>query len=450
MRSIGATALVALGIGFAACSNSNNASSNNDAGNGADAGAVTFWQDVAPIYNDKCVRCHQAGGIGPFRLDTYADAKAFASFEKLRVNAGTMPPYFMVHDDSCGAFQHDATLTDAQKATINAWIDGGTPEGTPATLTLPVRPSLANPVDITSPTFMPVAQGGDLAQFDEYRCFLVDSPRPSDGFITAYDVAPGDASIVHHVIVFNVDPTAMADDGVRTNATVMQALQDASPTRAGWPCFGGAGDGINASGAPVTWAPGQGIVNYPAGMGVPLHPTDKLVIQIHYNLADPATVGRTDKTTVHLQFADSVSRQIGFVLPDAFLDSLGNTTPDTLPAGQADAKYTWTRTGRQLGLAPGTSVDLLAVMPHMHGRGVRQFVRIGPAGNLACAAHLENWSFHWQEFYFYKTPIALTATTQVQVTCEYDTSADTMPVLPGWGTRNEMCLAVLMIAFPPQ
>jgi hypothetical protein len=137
------------------------------------------------------------------------------------------------------------------------------------------------------------------------------------------------------------------------------------------------------------------------------------------------------------------------VLPDSFLDSLGNATPDTLAAGQADVAYTWTRTGRQLGVNGSTSVDLMAVMPHMHGRGIRQRMQIGPTGTLACASHLENWDFHWQEFYFYETPIPITATSQVQVTCEYDTRADTAPVLPGWGTRNEMCLTVLMVALPP-
>jgi hypothetical protein len=85
----------------------------------------------------------------------------------------------------------------------------------------------------------------------------------------------------------------------------------------------------------------------------------------------------------------------------------------------------------------------------MHGRGIRQKMMIGSSGNLACASHLENWDFHWQEFYFYKTPIKMTASSLVQVTCEYDTSADTAPVLPGWGTRNEMCLTVLMVALPP-
>jgi hypothetical protein len=43
----------------------------------------------------------------------------------------------------------------------------------------------------------------------------------------------------------------------------------------------------------------------------------------------------------------------------------------------------------------------------------------------------------------------MAGTSLLQATCEYDTSADTAPVLPGWGTRNEMCLTVLMVALPP-
>ena len=139
---------------------------------------VTFWQDVAPIYNAKCVRCHQEGGIGPFRLDNYADAKTFASVELARVNEGTMPPYFMVHDDSCGNFQADATLTAAEKTTIAAWVEGDQAEGKPVTLTLPIKPALEGALDIETPTFAPVPQGGALAQYDDYRCFLLDPLPP--------------------------------------------------------------------------------------------------------------------------------------------------------------------------------------------------------------------------------------------------------------------------------
>ena len=42
-----------------------------------------------------------------------------------------MPPYFMVHDGSCQSFLDDVTLSDNQKAIIAAWVDRGTPEGTP-------------------------------------------------------------------------------------------------------------------------------------------------------------------------------------------------------------------------------------------------------------------------------------------------------------------------------
>jgi copper type II ascorbate-dependent monooxygenase-like protein len=414
---------------------------------GTSSSAVTFWHDVEPIYNARCVKCHQQGGIGPFRLDTYADAKAYAPIELARVTQGTMPPYFMVHDGSCGSFHDEGTLTDPEKQTVAAWVNGGMLEGTVASLALPPKPTLAGAVDVATPIFAPVAQGGALAAFDEYRCFLVDPPIQSDAFLTGYDVTPGEPSIVHHVLMFAVDPQATGGDG-RTNAAIMQSLHDASPDRPGWPCFGVAGDNVNVSGVPVTWAPGQGIVEYPAGMGFPVHATDKLVIQVHYNLADPSSAGKTDLSTVHLRFANQVARQIAFLLPDPFLGSLNNAQPDTLPPGRADAKYTWTMAGRDMRIQ-GFSVDLVAVMPHMHGRGIRQQVRLGTPGNLTCSSHLEHWNFHWQEFYFYKTSPTITPDTQVEVTCEYDTSNDTAPVLPGWGTRNEMCLAVLMVALPP-
>jgi hypothetical protein len=418
-----------------------------DASATTEAGAVTFWQDVAPLYNEKCVRCHQEGGIGPFRLDDYASAKGNAGGELSMTAAGLMPPYQMVHDGTCGAFKDDVTLTAAQKALIKSWVEGGTLEGTKVSLTVPPTPKLDGALDLKTPMFSPVAQGGALAAADEYRCFLMDPPNAADAFLTGYDVSPGDPTIVHHVILFTVDPTKNVGGG-KTNADVIKALDDASPDRLGWPCFGAAGDGVDIDGVPVTWGPGQGVVRYPDGMGVPVPKAYKLVVQIHYNLADPTSAGKSDSTTVHLRFTDHVSRQLGFLLPDPFLDSLAKMPPDTLPPGQKSTTYTWTQTGAQIGVLGVPSVDLVAVMPHMHGRGVRQFLKLGPAGALDCAGHLENWDFHWQQFYFYKTPVAITPTTQIQLSCEYDTSKDTSPVLPGWGTRNEMCLAVLMVAFP--
>jgi Tfp pilus assembly protein PilV len=80
---------------------------------------------------------------------------------------------------------------------------------------------------------------------------------------------------------------------------------------------------------------------------------------------------------------------------------------------------------------------------------VQQTVRAGSPGAMSCISELDNWNFHWQRFYTYRTQPRVTPDTTIEVTCDYNTSADTAPVLPGWGTQNEMCLPVLMIALPP-
>jgi hypothetical protein len=68
---------------------------------------------------------------------------------------------------------------------------------------------------------------------------------------------------------------------------------------------------------------------------------------------------------------------------------------------------------------------------------------------FACIGKVEAWDFEWQRSYFYKTPLRLEAGGEIELTCQYDTSQDRSPVLPGWGTRNEMCLAIMMVALPP-
>lgn len=413
---------------------------------------LTFWQDVAPIYNQKCVRCHQGGGIAPFALDNFADAQAHAPDAKAQTQAGTMPPFFEVHDGSCGQFHDEDTLTAAERATIADWADGDRAEGTPVSLVPPAADHLADTTTIKTPLFSPQAQGTARAAHDEYRCFLVDQPAGAASFLTGYEVRPGTPTIIHHVLGFVVDPAQKTASG-KTNAAVMDALHAEAVAaegseRAGWPCFGAAGDGVDPTGVPITWAPGQGVVHYPTGMGMPLAPGQRFVLQVHYNLEDPAAAGSSDETTVVLHYEPVANRALAFALPDAFLDSLDDATPASLPPMNPDASYTWTTKLADEGLDATSGAELVGIMPHMHGRGLRQTVKIGPATNLACVSHLENWDFHWQRMYMYKRPVPLHAQDRMQVTCEYDTSADTSPVLPGWGTSNEMCLAVMMIALP--
>jgi hypothetical protein len=184
-------------------------------------------------------------------------------------------------------------------------------------------------------------------------------------------------------------------------------------------------------------------------VGVRVRPDRQLVVQVHYNLARPEARGQTDRTRLRLKLSDSVERQAGFMLNDAFLRTLGNPQPDVLPPGNPAAPYSWTLTGAELGLPEGVPVEVLNVAPHMHGRGRRFTVEFGRDDAFECQGRVNRWDFNWQRSYAYITPPVLDASSQIRVSCEYDTSSDTAPVLPGWGTRNEMCELTMAVAFPP-
>lgn len=425
---------------------STDASGSGDASGATDdtgsASTPSFWQDVAPIYYERCVGCHGPDGIGPMRLDDYPHARDWAASAAAAVAGRVMPPYLVEADGSCGEYHEPRVLTDDEIATIAAWADGGAPEGEPRDdLAVPEQPELDAPMEMTTPAFIPIAAGGQLAESDEYRCFRIDPGLDHDVFATGYDVVPGNAALVHHVLAFTVDPAAEGMPGI-TNGERMDELDAESPDRDGWPCFGAAGDGVQPSGVPVTWAPGTGVTRYPAGTGARIVAGHQIVMQVHYNLAveggdDPPPV----TSTVRLELADEVEREGFFQLTDPFLDSLFSDQPDSVPAGEAAAEYTWEFPLEAFVGPGGPALDLFGVFPHMHQRGVSQHFEVVHAdGSTTCGAEVPRWDFGWQLYYFYAQPIRLESTDTLRVTCTFDTRDAEGPVLPGWGTHNEMCL----------
>jgi mono/diheme cytochrome c family protein len=362
MRKLGWLSLVA---GFAiACANDRTS---------ADAGAappseVTYWKDMVPLFEQHCLQCHQEGGIGQVRLDLYAEAKEHAALIGFNTSARLMPPWGATSDGSCGDFRDSLALDDAQIALIAGWVEGGAKEGEPGRVNVPAPDRLENASDYALPNYAPVVQGGMLAEHDDYHCFLLDANVAAERFITGYDIVPGTPEIVHHVLVMVVDPDAPADlteapedamlpDGA-TNAQVMAALDAESPDQPGWPCWGQAGEGVFVRSTPVVWAPGQGVVHFPGESGASLRPTDKLVVQVHYNLHDPELRGKTDETHVLLELAQDVPNRALFAVPDALLESLFGPEPDTLEPGKASVLYSFERTVEELDLEDSTGGPL--------------------------------------------------------------------------------------------
>src|SRR5262245_17164969 len=70
-------------------------------GSPPEAGAPTFSADVAPILEKHCLGCHAPGGIAPFALTRYADAKLVSSQIVTQVVERRMPPYSAFSTDEC-------------------------------------------------------------------------------------------------------------------------------------------------------------------------------------------------------------------------------------------------------------------------------------------------------------------------------------------------------------
>jgi hypothetical protein len=410
--------------------------------------APLFWQDVAPILQTRCVTCHQAGGVGPFVLDEYESASRWARAASAAVQARIMPPWLMTDDGSCQHFESSRYLSDAEIATIVDWAEAGAPEGTPGpAITPPSTGHLDGAVSYQTPDFTPVAVGDELARFDEYRCFRIGAPLDSPAYLTGYEVLPGNSALVHHVLVMPVAPDVVTGDG-RTNEQVLLELDGASPDREGWPCFGAAGEGLEPEGTPVTWAPGMGPVTYPDGTGVRVETGTILVAQVHYNLAQESVRGQSDTTEIRLRLAESAAKPGIFDLPDAFLETLFEGEPASLPPGQAQVPFTWQIPVDGYLAYTGTSeLQLYGVFPHMHELGRTMTIERVRADQpeAECLGDVPRWDFNWQLFYFYREPITLRAGDQLRVTCNFDTSSRTEATLPGWGTQNEMCLAGLFL-----
>ncbi len=418
-------------------------------------GAPTYYGDALHVFQERCVSCHQYGGIGTFAIDDYETAKAYAPLIRTQVENRSMPPWLVTGDGSCQTFEHSAWLEDDELATILDWVDAGAHEGD-------VADGPSDEVEIPgiervdwqvqTPTFLPEIQGGPLAAFDEYRCFLVENPYEETVYLTDFEVQPGTPEIIHHVIAYQVDLGADIWGAARTNGEEIELLNGADG-REGWSCFGTAGGSIDDSGTPVSWAPGMGPVHYPEGVGIPFTPNEVLVVQVHYNMVDPGSVGLTDSTTLNMMGEPSVERVAKYALMDPFIESLFAVIPEIIPAGESDYSYTWNLSGYDVLRTAGfdgfaEDVRIEAVLPHMHEYGTEHNASLTTDGDTQCLSEVKDWDFNWQLAYFYEDPLPITSADELEVTCHWDTSFAVLPLIPGWGTGNEMCLMGMLLSAP--
>jgi mono/diheme cytochrome c family protein len=90
---------------------------------------VTFTKDIAPIFQEKCEACHRLNQMAPMSLVTYEETRPWAKSIAARVSSNQMPPWHIDKTVGIQKFKNDRSLSDAQIATIVAWVAAGSPKG---------------------------------------------------------------------------------------------------------------------------------------------------------------------------------------------------------------------------------------------------------------------------------------------------------------------------------
>jgi Copper type II ascorbate-dependent monooxygenase, C-terminal domain len=403
----------------------------------------TYFQDVKPILDSRCAGCHYAGGIAPFKLTGYLDAYRHRVAIADAVRRRAMPPW---HADSrVRRYRFDPSLTNGQIDTLVRWATRRAPRGD-ASRPAPALPSVAprlSRVDIR--TRMPAAYrplqrpGGD-----DYRCFVLPWAPDRETFVTGFNVRPGQASQVHHIIVYVAAPG---------NSALLAGWESAD-RRPGYGCYGGP----SATGRQglrfqflAGWVPGSFGSDFARGTGIQVAPGSRLVLQVHYNLQSVRTV-RPDRSTVELKLDRTVERRAVYA---PFVDAGWILSPRrfTIPAGRKRVTHTFLAEPRELfrnlaGMDFPNGFTINSVLPHMHRLGLETRVTVQRAsGEREVLVLIPRWQFHWQREYHLAEPVRFNPGDKLLLRCDHGNRTRAART---WGedSSDEMCIAFLYVSEP--
>jgi len=351
-------------------------------------GPPEFNRDVAPILFRQCSNCHRQGGAHP-QLLSYSDVHRNLTRIAQVLTSGSMPPWKPM--PGFGDFKGERILPAKEKETFLQWIGAGALEG-PDT-EQPELPRFSDDWEMGPPDlvvtmqkpFQVRSQGADI-----YECFALDLGLDADRPIAAYEVHPGNRSVLHHSIIFFRNNETGAGNGHAESE---------------YECFGG--PGFTPSGTLGGWSPGARAVAFPHGVVKVLRARTQLVMQNHYH---PNGSAQEDRTSLGIYFSKTKPKgwAIGVPIVEQHID---------IPPGNRDYK---------LSTAFTTPVDIqvFAIFPHMHwlGKEVKVVANL-PDDQRIPLIWIKDWDFNWQGEYFYQKPIHLPKGTRIEMDVSFDNSS---------------------------
>jgi hypothetical protein len=392
----------------------------------------TYHGDVKRILDAKCVGCHADGGIAPFALETYEQARVWEQLVVLSVQMRTMPPWLAGTD--CNEYVMDPSLGDEQIDLIARWVDAGSPEGDAGNPGPPLDAGPSHTLSRIDQTLALPEPYVASSEDDDYRCFVLDWPQAQPIHVTGFGVRPGDTRSVHHAIAFVVEPEDVPE---------VEAL-DAGEEVQGYSCYGGP---LAPAAWLGVWTPGSVGADFPPGTGIRVEPGSKVVLQVHYSPHNGPPV--PDVTAVDLRLDEEVQRE-AWIQP-WFDPSWYGEGVMSIPAGAQHVSYSVSY-DPTLFVTNGRPLVVHTAGLHMHALGTSGRLSIERKdGEDECLLDIPRWNFHWQGAYGFVEPKLVEPGDRIYLECHWDNSATNQPIVGGvrqeprdvdWGeaASDEMCL----------
>ena len=416
VTTIGAAALVALSTPLLAADLTN--------------GPITFTRDIAPILQQKCQNCHRKGEMAPMSLVTYEEARPWAKAIRERVVTRQMPPWHLDKTVGIQQFQNDISLSDAQIASIDRWVEEGAPQG--------------DPKDMPPPKEWPKNDGWQLARQFGAPDFVLksdDYTMPAKGQDQWFKpLTPIPLTEPRWVRAVEMRPSTQA--GRRITHHALAYLQQDEP---GNPQ---ANLGAASGGLLMEWAVNKQYDIYRPDTGKLLLPGARIWWEVHYHavgeeIRDHVELavylypkGEVPKYRTYLTLFPGMG--IGF--NGAILDIPPNSIVET--------------EGKMALRAPARLENFQA---HMHLRGKSMLMEaILPDGTKRTLSYVDHFNFNWMTNYIYTDDAApvLPKGTIIHIVAWHDnTAANRNNPDPeqwvGWGDRtvDEMAHAWVNVTY---
>ena len=337
---------------------------------------ISYSKDITKIVQDKCVTCHQKGGIAPFAMDSYDVVKTMAPMIRESVRSERMPPYFA--DPHIGHFQNDQSLSAEQTKTLIHWIEAGAPRGTGEDFLktnageAPEWPIYLGKPDVIVdlPAFNVPATG-----IVEYQNQKVDNPFTQDTWLRAISIKPGDRTVLHHVVSNHVRDPKLPKSAI-------------------------------PGGSVGSYTPGAEAQIIAKDAGAPVPGGGKLNFQMHYTTTGKAS---TDKTQVGFYTLKAPPKYIkrSTVIFDFGLQ---------IPKGEARHKEV-------AYITTPADMYIYTLYPHSHYRGYHvELMEKAADGKETMLLSLPKYDFNWQRDYDPIEPILVKKGTKLIATWVFDNS----------------------------